>query len=57
MDEIVMQLARPLVSFERLQVLSRLAVAGERSPTYLGRELQMSLASLPGTWPNSSWGA
>ena len=28
MDEIVMQLARPLVSFERLQALSRLAVAG-----------------------------
>jgi DNA-binding transcriptional ArsR family regulator len=48
MDEIVMRLARALASFERLQILSRLAAAGERSPTRLGRELQMSLNSLSG---------
>jgi len=48
MDEIVMRVARTLASFERLKILSRLAVAGERSPTQLGRELGMSLNSLSG---------
>jgi len=48
MDEIIIRLARTVASFERLRILSRLAVAGERSPTHLGRELRMPLNSLSG---------
>ena len=43
-----MRLARTLASFQRLRILSRPAVAGEKSPTRLGRELQMPLNSLSG---------
>ena len=46
MDEIVIRLARCLASFERLRILSRLAVAGEKAPSRLGRELHMSANSL-----------
>ena len=48
MDEIVIRWARTLASFQRLQILSRLTVAQEMSPTHLGRELQMPLNSLSG---------
>ena len=46
MDEIVVRLARALASVPRLRILSRLAVAGEISPTQLARELHMRLNAL-----------
>jgi len=48
MDEIVVRLARALASPERLRILSRLAAAGEISPTQLGREIHMRLNALSG---------
>jgi len=43
MDEIIMQVARAVACLPRLRMLSRLARAGELSPTALARELQMPL--------------
>jgi DNA-binding transcriptional ArsR family regulator len=48
MDEIVIRWARTLACFQRLRILSRLAVAGETSPTQLGRELRKPLSALSG---------
>jgi DNA-binding transcriptional ArsR family regulator len=48
MLEIVMRLARTLASFERLRILSQLALCQEKSPSRLGAELHMSLSSLSG---------
>src|SRR5687768_11040176 len=46
MDEIVVQAARAIASWPRLQILTRLAAHGEMVPTKLTSELRISLSLL-----------